>query len=120
MTTFTPTANPNTPQSLTLIDILKTFNSLTGKEFSTRWQNVNDLLSPHIEPTFEHIQDSPYTNEELATILNELTKSILVNSKEIIYLKHLIALVTFELLEQGIELPDKELMQNLKIYLKYK
>lgn len=120
MPDYVPEGNINAPNSITLLDILKTFNSVTGKEFLTRWQNVNDLLSPHIEPTFEHIQNSPYTNEELAAILNELTKSILVNSKEIIYLKHLIALVTFELLEQGIELPDKELMQNLKTYLKYK
>lgn len=44
MAEFTPESNPNSPSSVTLLDIVKTFNNNTGREFSTRWQNILNLI----------------------------------------------------------------------------
>ena len=115
--TLIPEGNPTPPDGLTILDIVRVFNSVTNKEFPTRFTNINDLLSPVIEPTFEHIQDSPYTNAELGEILTGLTRQTLVNSKEILYLHRLLALLIFELLEQGIPIENKELINEIKIYL---
>lgn len=120
MTNFTPESNPNVPEAITLLSILKAFNSATNREFPTRLTNVNDLLSDTIRPLFDHIRGDPYSNEELGAILTELTKQIMLNTREIVYLHHLIALITFDLDKQGIELDDKELQQNLQTYLKFK
>ena len=120
MADYVPEGNPNAPDTITLLDIVKTFNSETGREFSTRFTNVNTLLSDSIHPLFVNIDGSPYSNVELGAILLELARKTLVNTNDVIYLKHLIALITFELDSQGIELDDKELQQNLKTYLKYK
>ena len=86
---YIPVGRTTAPNAIDLLDLINTFNSDTGKLFNTRFTNVNDLLSPVIEPTFEHIQDSPYTNAELGAILLGLTKQTLVNSREILFLKHL-------------------------------
>lgn len=118
--TYIPEGNPNPPNNVDLLDIIKAFNSDTNKEFPTRVIDIKNLLSDHVEPTFEHIRDSPYTNEELGAALTELTKQTLLNKVEIIYIKHLIALLTFELIESGFNINEKELQENLKIYLKYK
>lgn len=117
---YIPENNPNAPNTITLLSILKAFNSDTNREFPTRFTDVNQLLSRHIEPSFENITGSPYSNEILGEILLELARGIAVNRKEIINAKHLIALLTFNLLEQGIEIDDKELTDNMKQYLKYK
>ena len=53
-------------------------------------------------------------------ILELLTSQIAVNTKEILYLHRLLALLIFELLEQGIEFEHKELYNEVKQYLKYK
>jgi len=58
--------------------------------------------------------------EEEITSLEEAARQIIVNKREIERTKHLIAIITFMLLEQGIEMNDKELIINLKQYLKYK
>jgi hypothetical protein len=117
---YIPEGTPNAPGSISLLTILKAFNPETGQEFPTRFTNVNTLLSDTIAPLFENIQGDPYTNEELGEILTELSKQVLLNSREILYLKHLIALLTFRCEEQGLKIGDKELLQNLETYLKYK
>ena len=38
--TYIPEGNPNAPDSITILDIVKTFNSVTGKEFPTRFINI--------------------------------------------------------------------------------
>lgn len=58
--------------------------------------------------------------EEDITSLEEAARQILINKREIERTKHLIAIMTFMLLEQGIELENKEIINNLKLYLKYK
>jgi len=120
MATFTPEPRATAPNNITLLDIVKAYNSETGQVFDTRLTNVNTLLSDSIHPLFVNIDGSPYSNEELGAILLELARKTLVNSNEILYLKHLVALITFDLNEQGIELNNKELIQNLEIYLKYR
>lgn len=117
---YIPEAQSNPPNNLSLLDIIKAYSNTTGQEFSTRFTNLNDLLSGSVEPLFENIQGSPYTNEELGAILTELTKQTLVNNREILFLRHLVALISFELIEQGIKVQNKELLENLKQYLKYK
>ncbi len=117
---FIPESSPTAPNALTLLDIVRAFNSVTGKEFPTRFTNVNTLLSDNIEPLFSNIAGSPYSNEELGAILLELAKKTLVNTNDIIYLKHLVALLTFDLVKQGIDVESKELLVNLETYLKYK
>lgn len=105
------------PSGLTLLDIIKTYNNLTGGEFSTRFTNINDLLSGSIEPLFENIQGSPYSNEELGVILTELTKQILLIKCEI-YQQHIFnGKLIFELINQGIDIEDKILLNEL-IYIK--
>ena len=113
---YNPIPQSTLPSTLTLLDIIKIFNNSTGKEFSTRLTNLNDFLSPYIEPTFAHVVGSPYSNEELGAILTTLARQTLLNSQEIIYTKHLIALLTLELIEQGVKIEDKELIENLEIY----
>ena len=118
--TFIPEPQATPPNGLTLLDIVKVFNSVTGKEFSTRFTNINDLLGADIHPFFVNIEGSPYSNEQLGAILTELANQTLVNTKEIYLLHHLIALITFDLNKQGIELDNKELQENLQTYLTYK
>jgi len=116
--TFVPESNSTQPNELSLLDIVKAFRSTNNQEFPVRFLNINQLLSPVIQPNFENIQNSPYTNVELNTILTGLTQQTLVNTRDIIYTKHLVALLTFELIEQGIDIENKELLQNIKTYLK--
>jgi len=103
-----------------LLDLAKLIKSGTSQEYQTRMTNLNDFFSEHVTPSFEHITGSPYTNEELSVILELLTSQIAVNTKEILYLHRLLALLIFELLEQGIEFEHKELYNEVKQYLKYK
>lgn len=118
MAEFPPTSN--SPESIGLLDIIKAYKNGTGAEFPTRLTNINALLSDNIEPLFSNIGGSPYSNEELGEILTFLVRETLLNKNEIIYTKHLVALLTFELAEQGIELESKELQENLETYLKLK
>lgn len=66
------TPSSNSPDSVSLLDIVKAYKNTNGDEFTTRFTNINDLLSDNIEPLFENIQGDPYTNEELGAILTEL------------------------------------------------
>jgi len=118
MADFVPSSNENIENSINLASILKVYNTLTNREFATRFNDVNELLSEFIRPHFGNVQDSPYSNEQLGQILTELTKQTVDNTREILYLHRLIALLIFELLEQGIEVESKELINELKIYLK--
>lgn len=118
MADYIPEQQSTPPNGITLLDIAKVFNSQTGQEFSTRFTNINDLLSTEIRPLFINIEGSPYTNEQLGDILVELSNKTLVNSREIIYLHRLVALLIFELIEQGIEPDNKELIIELKKYIK--
>ncbi len=115
---YNPEARPDYATAVSLLDIIKNYNYRTNQEFPTRWTNINDLLSPVIEPTFENIQGSPYTNEQLNAILTALTRQTIVNSQEILFLHRLIALLTLEILNQGVKIEDKELIENLEIYCK--
>lgn len=117
---FISEAQSNAPSKVGLLDILKSWKNENNQEFNLRWTDINNLLSDSIHPLFENIDGDPYSNEQLGEILLEIFRQLLVNKKEIIYTKHLIALLTFELQEQGIEINDKELQQNFKTYLKIK
>lgn len=114
---YIPENNPNAPNTITLLSILKAFNSDTNREFPTRFTDVNELLSRHIHPSFEHIDGSPYSNEELGAILTEITRQLLAQKNEILYLHRLLALTIFELDAQGIEFSHKELYNEIKKYL---
>jgi hypothetical protein len=105
------------PNELTLEDVLTILRGTT--EFKTRLTNVNDLLGSSITPLFENIEGDPYSNVELGDILLSLANSINVNTKEILFLKHLIAQLTFEIVDQGVKINNKDLIENLNIYLKY-
>lgn len=114
---YIPEPQNNPPSNLSLLDIIKAFKNTTGQEFSTRFTNINDLLSGSIEPLFENIQGSPYSNEELSAILTELTKQILLIKSEL-YNQHIFnGKLIFELLNQGIKIEDKILINELK-YIK--
>lgn len=63
-------------------------------------------------------EDEDVTVESLEADISSLTKLIAKNTKEILYLHRLIALLVFELMEEGIELESEELINELKIYLK--
>jgi len=54
----------------------------------------------------------------LVAILNGLQLQIDINTKEILRLNNLLALLIFELLEQGIEMSSKELNEELETYIK--
>lgn len=57
------------------------------------------------------------TVETLEADIRMLASLIAKNTKEILYLHRLIALLVFELIEQGIEIESKELLNELKTYL---
>ena len=116
----TPYTQTPATNSISLLTILKVINSPDNKEFFTRFTNVNELLSEHITPSFDHITGSPYTNEEISDILTLVTSQLATQKKEILYLHRLLALLIFELLEQGIEFEHKELYNEIKQYLNYK
>ena len=59
------------------------------------------------------------TIEEVETSITSLRDLIVANTREILYLHNLIGLLVFELLEQGIEIKDKKLLNEIKLYLKY-
>jgi len=112
-----PTYNP-VPQStpvdgLTLLDIVRAFNSSTGKEYSTRFVNVGNLLQDTIEPLFSNIQGSPYSNQELGDILTEITKQIMLIKSEIEYQHIFNGNLIFELQEQGIKFESEILLNEL-------
>lgn len=44
MAEFVPEGNPNAPDTITILDIVRTFNSVTGKEFPTRFTNIITLI----------------------------------------------------------------------------
>lgn len=117
---FVPQPKTNAPNSVTALDIIEIFKSSTGKNFDIRVQNLLDLIQNGGHVQFVNVDGSPYTNVQLNQIFTTFTNQILVNTQEINNLKHLIALLTFTLLEQGINSFDKELLRNLEIYLKLK
>ncbi len=105
------------PNQISLLTIIKAWDSITNKEFPTRFTNVNTLLSDTIEPMFENITGDPYSNEELGAILTELTKQIMLIKSEI-YNQHLFnANLIFALLEDGINVEEKILINELE-YIK--
>lgn len=55
MENYKPEANPNSPDSVRLTDIVQTFNTNTGLQFSTRWSNIVDLISPEVEPEWGNV-----------------------------------------------------------------
>ena len=57
--TYIPEANPNAPDSVTLLDMVQTYNSVTGRQFSTRWLNIAHTLSPAIAPEWGNILTTP-------------------------------------------------------------
>lgn len=114
---YIPTPQTTPPSGLSLLDIIKAYSNTTGQEYSTRFTNINDLLSDSIEPLFENIQGDPYTNEELGAILTELVKQTLLIKSEL-YNQHIFnGKLIFELLNQGIKIEDKVLLNELK-YIK--
>lgn len=58
------------------------------------------------------------TIEDIRTEISTLSAAILVNTKEIQHLHSLLALLIFELLDQGIPIENKQLLEELKLYLK--
>ena len=58
------------------------------------------------------------TVETLSTDISALANLIAINSKQILYLHRLIGLLVFELVNQGIEIESKELLNELEIYVK--
>lgn len=117
--TYIAEAQSTDPDSgMSILDIVKLFNQLNNKEYSARLEDLNDLLSEYIRPEFENIEGDPYTNVELGAILSGLTRQVLLNTLEINLLHRLNAKLIFTLMEQGIKIEDKELINELKIYLK--
>lgn len=54
MADYVPSGNINTPDSITLLDIVKVFNTATGKEFPTRFTNILTLIEENANfPTVE-------------------------------------------------------------------
>lgn len=58
------------------------------------------------------------TISEIRSALEALRDLINVNTKEILNLNTLLAKLIFALIEQGVKIQDKELLNELKIYLK--
>jgi hypothetical protein len=52
---YIPEGNPNAPNSISLLDIVQNYNTDTGRQFPTRWQNVVDLIRPEVLPEWGEI-----------------------------------------------------------------
>jgi len=68
---FVPEGNPNAPSSVTLLDIVKTYNSLTGEQFDTRWQNIQHILGAGVSSvtgTVDRITVTPTTGNVIVDI----------------------------------------------------
>jgi len=103
------------PSDITLLDIVKAIKN--GTEYETRMTNLNDFFGENLSLTFEQIYGDPYLSATLGPVLEEIDKILKAHTKELLYLNRLLALLLFELIEQGIEIESKELLEELKIYL---
>lgn len=101
---------------ITLSDIIKAYKG--SQEYETRFRNVVGFLERELTLDFSHIAGDPYLSSTLGPVLNQINHVLSVHTKEILYLHRLIALLIFELVEQGIEPESKELINELEIYLK--
>jgi hypothetical protein len=109
------TINPN---QTSLGDLITLIRSSTRENYNQHLSQFIAFLGPEIRPTFEHITGSPYTSEELGAILTDFQQQITVNKLEIRYLHTLLAKLIFELYSQGIEISDKELLNEMRTYIK--
>lgn len=114
----TPTSQGVNPNQTALADVIALIRSSTRENYNQHLSQFIEFLNPHIRPTFEHISGDPYSNEELDEILTGFQQQITVNTLEIRYLHTLLAKLIFVLLEQGIDIEDKELLNEIKLYLK--
>jgi len=113
----TPFNNGNIqPSDIALTDVVKLIKN--GTEYQTRISNLDDFFGENLTLTFEQIYGDPYLSETLAPVLEEIDKILKAHTKELLYLNRLIALLVFELVQQGIEVNSKELLIELEIYLK--
>ncbi len=101
-----------------------TQRNLTAEELSSVYQNAfnNSVYGVDIYRVLQAIIDRDRSEDsETATLeadIADLARLISINTKEIAYLHRLLALLIFELIEQGIEIESKELLNELKLYLK--
>lgn len=101
------------PTNIALLDVIKLIRNSTRQEYDSRLSQFITFLNPEVRPAFENIIDSPYTNEELGSILISLQKQILVNTLEIESLHRLLAKLIFEINEQGIRIESEDLINEL-------
>lgn len=113
----TPTPQGVNPNQTSLADVITLIRSSTRENYNQHLSQFIAFLGPEISPTFEHITGSPYTSEELGAILADFQQQITVNKLEIRYLNILLAKLIFVLLEEGFEINDKELLNEVKTYL---
>ena len=100
------------PSSLTIEDLLKIYERLPGTTvYFTDLINILNSIS-------ERDASEDATIETLSADISALSSIIAKNTKEILYLHRLIALLVFELIEQGIEVESKELLNEFKTYIK--
>jgi len=59
MADYVPVGNPNAPNTVSLADLVQTYNTETGKQFPTRWQNIADLIAPLVTTEWGNIPQTP-------------------------------------------------------------
>lgn len=59
MPTLTPEPYSNSPSSVALLDLVKSYKNASGEEFITRWTNIRDLLGSTIEVQWGNILTTP-------------------------------------------------------------
>lgn len=96
---------------ISLSDLRSFYNKARGNNaYLVDLVNILDLIIAR-----DSAEDSETST--ITTDIDALYRLISINTKEILYLHRLLALLIFELAEQGIEVESKELLTELKIYL---
>jgi hypothetical protein len=97
---------------ITLSDLIAAYNRGPG--------NTAYLIdiSRALELIVARDEEEDSESSDFSADIASLYRLVNVNTKEILNLNRLLALLIFELIEQGIEIQSKELLTELKTYLK--
>lgn len=80
--------------------------------------NVNGTGNRWIEADWERVNITELDTTDIDRSFAILTAQVALNTTEIETLNRLLAKLLFELIEQGIEIQDQELINEVELYLK--
>lgn len=104
-------SSSTTPTPITTSE-LKGYYTSAGKQATSAADIVRVL-----DVILDRDSEEDLTVAEIEDSLTALRDAVLVNTKDILYLHTLLAKLIFELTEQGIKIKNKELLNELKLYL---